>query len=306
MFRFFSIKSQLFTVKIVMSKHLIAKPIIKKTLKNLKEKRAALEIRGLNPKMSVILVGDNQASLSYIKNKKRMCQKIGADFNLIELDKDISEDEFLKSINEQNNDESVTGCFVQLPIPNHLGHLDTATLVSPEKDVDGFHSKTSISLYRNQECNLIPCTPKGIVKMLKFYDIPIEGQDITIIGRSFIVGRPLNLLLSNLNATVTLCHSKSKNIKDHCKRADIIISAVGNPKYLDKSYISTTKAQTLIDVGINRDINGELCGDMDFENLDGIVDAITPVPGSVGPMTVLSLMENLIKATDGILNRRKK
>jgi methylenetetrahydrofolate dehydrogenase (NADP+)/methenyltetrahydrofolate cyclohydrolase len=306
MIRFFPIKSQLFTVKIGMSKHIIAKPIIKKTLKMLKEMRAALEIRGLNPKMSVILVGDNLASLSYIKNKKKMCQKIGADFNLIELDKDISETDFLKSISEQNNDDSVTGCFVQLPVPAHLRHLDMATLISPEKDVDGFHSKTSISLYRNQDCELIPCTPKGIVKMLQFYDIPIEGQDITIIGRSFIVGRPLNLLLTNLNATVTLCHSKTRNIKEHCKRADIIISAVGNPKYLNKNYISSTKPQTLIDVGINRDINGELCGDMDFENLDGIVNAITPVPGSVGPMTVLSLMENLIKATDGILNRREK
>lgn len=289
-----------------MSKHLIAKPIIKKTLNTLKEKRAELENRGLNPKMSVILVGDSPASLSYIKNKKRLCQKIGADFNLINLDKDTTEQEFLENVNNQNKDETVTGCFIQLPVPDHLKHIDTATLIDPEKDVDGFHSKTSISLYRNQQCDLIPCTPKGIVKMLNFYDIPVEGQDITIIGRSFIVGRPLSLLLSNLNATVTLCHSKSKNIKEHCKNADIIISAVGTPKYLDRSYTSTTKPQTLIDVGINRDSSGELCGDMDFQSLDGSVTAITPVPGSVGPMTVLSLMENLITATDGILKRRNK
>ncbi len=289
-----------------MSKLIIAKPIIEETLETLKEKRAELENKGLNPKMSVILVGDNPASLSYIKNKKKMCQKIGADFNLIKLDKNISEKEFLEHVNKQNLDDTVTGCFIQLPVPQHLRHLDTATLVSFEKDVDGFHSKTSVALYRNQQCNLIPCTPKGIVKLLNFYNIPIKGQDITIIGRSFIVGRPLNLLLSNLDATVTLCHSKSKNIKEHCQRADIIISAVGSPKYLDKSYISSTKSQTLIDVGINRDDSGQLCGDMDFDALNGQVEAITPVPGSVGPMTVLSLMENLIKATDGILKTRNK
>jgi methylenetetrahydrofolate dehydrogenase (NADP+)/methenyltetrahydrofolate cyclohydrolase len=280
-----------------MSKLLIAKPIIDLSIEELKKDVLDLKIRGLAPKMGVILVGDNQASLSYIKNKRKMCHEIGAEFELFQLDSEISEKDFLNKVDALNNDPSFTGCFIQLPIPRQLQHLNTAMLIDPIKDIDGFHSNSTVSLYRNSGDAFIPCTPKGILKMMEFYGISVEGKNITIIGRSFIVGKPLSLLLSNRDATVTLCHSKTKDLKKITKQADIIISAVGKAKYLDQSYINESSDQIIIDVGINKGSKGKLCGDVDFHKIKNLVSAITPVPGSVGPMTVLSLLENLIVAT---------
>ncbi len=283
-----------------MSKLLNAKPIVEKSIDSLQKRCGQLKIEGLEPKMAVILVGNSQASLTYIKNKKKLCQEIGASFELFHLDQNISEADFLKQVESINNDSKVTGFFIQLPLPKSLSHLNISKLVDPKKDVDGFHPNSSNALYLNKENAFIPCTPKGILKLLSFYNLDIEGKNIVIIGRSLIVGKPLSLLLSNKNATVTLCHSKTKNIKQHTKNADIIISAVGNSKFLTAEYLSENKP-VIIDVGINRDENDKLCGDIDFESVKDKVSAITPVPGGVGPLTVLSLMENLIQATENIL-----
>lgn len=284
-----------------MSELLLSKPIVEKSLPELNKKCLSLKAQGLTPKMRVILVGENPASKLYIKNKKALCDKVGADFELIELPSDTLEENFLLEIKKMNEDNLVTGCFVQLPVPKQLAHIDTVNLIHPDKDIDGFHSNSALALYRNTEKSFIPCTPKGILKLCDYYNIALEGQQIVIIGRSYIVGKPLSLLLSNKNATVTLCHSKTQNLQKITQQADIIISARGEPRYLDQSYLKKDKSQIIIDVGINKDNNDTTCGDADFENIKDLVKAITPVPGGVGPLTVLSLIENLILSTQKIL-----
>ena len=288
-----------------MSKLLIAKPIVDNSLEMLKEKSKLFKNSGLVPKMGVILVGENQASLRYIRNKQKMCQKVGADFKLIQLPENTTVSDFLDTVSELNTDDSFTGCFIQLPVPKQLQGIDLASAISPDKDIDGFHANSSVSLYRNTKDSFVPCTPKGILKMFAHYNIDPKGKNIVVIGRSYIVGKPLSLLLSNEDATVTLCHSQTKNLTDHTKRADIIVSAVGNPKYINKNYINKDKDQIIIDVGINLDQDGKLCGDVDFDDIHNDVAAITPVPGSIGPLTVLSLIENLFIATENILKKRQ-
>lgn len=287
-----------------MAKLLKATDIIEKNLPKLSEKTTTLTQAGLQPYLSVILVGDNPASHSYVKNKRRMCEKIGANFKLTHLPENIPPEDFLTQVNEINNDPKVTGCFVQLPVPEQLKHIDVTQIINPKKDVDGFHLNTTCDLYLGNLNNVVPCTPKGIITMLQHNNISIEGKNITIVGRSHIVGKPLALILEALNGTVTLCHSRTKNTAEHCQGADIIISAVGKPKYLDENYISPNKNQILIDVGINK-LDDKLVGDMDFDKLKEKVAAITPVPGGVGPMTVYSLMENLLLTTENILKENR-
>lgn len=289
-----------------MTKLLLAKPVVENSVSKLNNKCLELQERGLTPKMRVILVGDNPASKIYIRNKSKLCHKVGANFELVELPADTSEEKFISEINKMNLDDSVTGCFVQLPVPKHLQHLDITGLIDAKKDVDGFHGKNAMHIYKNDRNGFLPCTPKGIINLCKFYDIELEGQHVVIIGRSLIVGKPLSLLLTNKNATVTLCHSKTKDIKKFTKQADIIVSAVGHPRYLNEDYLSDSCNQVVIDVGINKDDKNKTCGDVDFENIKDKVKAITPVPGGVGPLTVLSLIENLTEATERILNERLK
>ncbi len=290
-------------IKLVLSmpKLLKAKDIIDAELPRLTQKCHELEQRGLKPNLNVVLVGDNPASHSYVKNKKRMCEKIGAQFVLHHLASDIPETEFLNLLGKINNDKAVTGCFVQLPIPKHLQHLDVTQMINPTKDVDGFHLNTVCDLYLGNLDKVIPCTPKGIITMLRKNNIQIEGADIVIIGRSHIVGKPLSLILEGLNATVTLCHSRTKDLKKHTRSADIVISAVGRAEFLNADYLKD--GSTVIDVGINKTDKG-LVGDVDFASATEKAIAITPVPGGVGPMTVFSLMENLLMTTETILKER--
>lgn len=283
-----------------MTKILTAASIIDSKINSLSQQVTDLKLAGLVPNLTVVLVGENPASLSYIKNKKKFCEKIGAHFHLITLDEKIKKDEFLEKIHQINDNPNVTGCFVQLPVPKHLQEIDITQLINPKKDVDGFHLDSVNRLYRNDLNGLISCTPKGIITLLKENNIEIEGADITIIGRSHIVGKPLSLLLQALNATVTVCHSKTKDMKKHTRSADIIIAAVGKAEFLDKTYLNADKQQIVIDVGINRK-NGKLVGDVNFTEAKEVAQFITPVPGGVGPMTVFSLMENLIQATRNIL-----
>lgn len=283
-----------------MTKILASKPIIDSVFPSLQMKCKNLTDQGLKPKLSVILVGDNPASLLYVKNKKLLCEKMGADFELVELAKDISEKEFLEEVNKLNDNPSVTGCFVQLPIPKHLAHINITQLINPKKDVDGFHLNTISKLYLNESDGLVPCTPKGIITLLQKSDIEITGKNVTIIGRSHIVGKPLSLLFNNLNATVTLCHSKTKDLSTHTKNADIIVSAIGIADFITSKHLREQKDQVIIDVGINKK-DGKTVGDVAFEEVKDKVFAITPVPGGIGPMTVFSLMQNLLQTTENLL-----
>ena len=277
-----------------MTKLLLAKPLIEETLPQLKEFCSQLKTP---PKMRVILVGDNQASQTYVKHKEKQCNKIGADFELIKLSADIEKSAFLEEINKLNTDNSIHGGFVQLPLPKHLQDIDTTELIAKEKDVDGFGIESFMGLIKNNyQRGFIPCTPKGIMSLLQASELELKGKKVTVIGRSLIVGKPMSLLLLNAGATVTMCHSKTKNLQEHTQSADIIISAVGKPKFLTKEYFKSDGSQILIDVGMNRDEDNKLCGDIDFESVKDQVAAITPVPGGVGPMTVLSLMQNLVLA----------
>lgn len=250
-----------------------------------------IEKRKFNKKALVIQVGDNTASNVYVKKKIDMSNQLGIDLVLNKLLDDVTNKDVISIIEKANIDDNISGIFVQLPLPKHLDEHLILNTISPIKDVDGL---TDINLGRliNDKEYHVPCTAQGIVEMLKFYKIPISGKKVTIIGRSNLVGNPLFHLLTNLNATVTLCHSKTLNVREHTLNADIVIVAVGIPKFLTKDMV--TQGQTIIDVGINRLEQG-LVGDVDFENVQPIVDNITPVPRGVGVTTVACLMENIVK-----------
>ena len=252
--------------------------------------------------MCVVLVGNNPASMSYIRNKKKMCEEIGAQFRLEHLDEQISADEFLKKMETLNNDPGINGIIIQLPVSEALKDLKLPNLVKPSKDIDGFHGLNTQNLYLGSTdlSLLLPCTPKGIVNLLKFYQVELKGKNIVVVGRSLIVGKPLSMLLSNLDATVTMAHSQTKNLRDLTRQADIVISAIGKAHFFDRSYFVPEKHTIVVDVGMNT-LAGKLTGDVDQHDVMDVVRAITPVPGGVGPMTVVSLIQNLISATENQL-----
>lgn len=245
------------------------------------------------PKLIVILVGNNSASKSYIKGKQKACDEVGIQSELIHLDESTSEEELIKIIDDLNKDNSVHGILVQLPLPKHIDELKIIHKISYEKDVDGFNPINVGKLYSGLDC-FVPCTPAGIIKLIKETNIDIEGKHAVVVGRSNIVGKPVAQLLLNENATVTVCHSRTKNLKEICLNADILIAAVGKPKLITKDMIK--KDALVIDVGVNRLENGKLCGDVDFDNAKEVAKYITPVPGGVGPMTITMLLENTLKA----------
>lgn len=285
-----------------MTQILYAKPVINASKKSLKlQTKSIIKNYNIIPTLKVVLVGENPASVIYTTNKKVFCEKIGARCEIIKLEQDCTETLFMKTVNELNADKDVHGVLIQLPLPAHLSHIDTTNLVAPSKDVDGFHLENISKLYRNDNSGLIPCTPKGILTLAKFYNIDFSNKNVLIIGRSLIVGKPLSLLLTSLNATVTLAHSKTKNLKDHCLNSDIIISACGKPNLINKEHIRNNQTQVVIDVGINRLPDGSLSGDCNFEEIKDSVAAITPVPGGVGPMTIFSVAQNLLQALENII-----
>jgi methylenetetrahydrofolate dehydrogenase (NADP+)/methenyltetrahydrofolate cyclohydrolase len=278
---------------------LAAKPCVETVKEDLKKRCESLKARGCQPSMSVVLVGDNPASLSYIRNKKKLCEEIGAKFTLHQLPPGISQDSFLSTVHALNKDTGTHGIIIQLPVTDHLAALDLPQLVVPSKDIDGFHGENTRKLFEGSTDMklLLPCTPKGCVNLLRYYGYEVEGKNIVIVGRSLIVGKPLSLLLTNLNATVTLAHSKTKNLRGFTKNADIVVAAIGRGHFLDRSYFDPERKTVVIDVGMNS-LNGKLVGDVNTEDVKEVVSAISPVPGGVGPMTVLSLIENLITAAE--------
>ncbi|WP_372653937.1 bifunctional 5,10-methylenetetrahydrofolate dehydrogenase/5,10-methenyltetrahydrofolate cyclohydrolase [Halobacteriovorax sp.] len=278
-------------------------PIVKKSLEQLAKKSDSLKQQGITPTMKVILVGENPASIIYTRNKKRFMEKFGAECEIIKLSSDLTQEDFLNKVQDIVEDNNNHGCFIQLPLPKHLDHIDVGELINPLKDVDGFNKANIMNLYKGEkgENALIPCTPRGIITLCDYYNIELSSKKVVVIGRSLIVGKPMSMLLTNHNATVTLCHSKTSNIEEHTKSADIIITAIGSPKFLNKSHLNDSKKQYIIDVGINHDENGKLCGDVDFHNVIEHVAGITPVPGGIGPMTILSLAQNLLQAAENRL-----
>jgi methylenetetrahydrofolate dehydrogenase (NADP+)/methenyltetrahydrofolate cyclohydrolase len=287
-----------------MSQLLHSASVRKLITKGLKSECKVLKEKNIFPSMKVVLVGSDPASLIYTSNKKKFCEKIGALCEIVTLDEKVSEKEFLHTINEINNDDLVHGCIIQMPLPKHLSHLDVGRLVKKEKDVDGFHPENLYALLSNNgdQHDFISCTPKGILTLMQESQISIAGKHVVIIGRSMIVGKPLAMLLTNHNATVTLCHSHTENLKELTKKCDILVSAIGKANFIDESYLSPDKNQVIIDVGMNTDTQGQLCGDVYFEKVEGLVSAITPVPGGVGPMTIVSLAQNLLQASKNRLS----
>lgn len=248
-------------------------------------KKEGLEV----PTLAVVLVGDNAASKVYVNHKKKGCAFVGIRSLSYELGTDTTEEELLSVVDELNNRKDVHGILVQLPLPKHIDEEKVLLRIDPHKDVDGFHpfNVGSLSIGRD---TFRSCTPAGIIELLRRYDLDIEGKHCVIVGRSNIVGKPLGMMLLAENGTVTICHSRTKDLKGMCKSADILIAAIGRSKMIDAEYVKN--GAVVIDVGINRLDNGKLCGDVDFESVEPIASAITPVPGGVGPMTIAMLLKN--------------
>ncbi len=270
------------------------KKLAQKIRENLKVECDKLKAEGIQPKLAVIMVGDNPASKIYIKNKSKACDQVGIKYEEYLLSESTSQKELLELIGKLNKDETVNGILLQSPIPSHLNINQAFKKITYLKDVDGF-TPSSVGKLAIGEDTFISCTPHGIIKMFDEYGISLNGKHVVIIGRSNIVGKPLLQCCLNRNATVTICHSKTKDLKKHTQNAEILISAVGKPKFVTKDMVKP--GAVVIDVGMNRDENGKLVGDVDFENVEPIASYITPVPGGVGPMTIAMLMYNVIKAT---------
>ena len=269
------------------------KELAKKTRQNLKIDCDNLKSKGIIPKLAVIMVGDNPASKVYVKNKSKACEEVGIEYEEFLLDEKITQKDLISLIEQLNEREDVTGILLQSPIPAHLDINEAFRTISPKKDVDGFHPVNVGKLTLGQD-TFVSCTPYGVIKMFEEYNINLEGKNVVIIGRSNIVGKPLIQCCLNKNATVTVCHSRTKDLAEYTKRADIVIVAIGRAEFLKEDMVKD--GVVVIDVGINRGEDGKLCGDVDFKNVSKKASYITPVPGGVGPMTIAMLMNNVIKA----------
>lgn len=275
---------------------LYGKDYAQKFKEDTKKEIAILKKQGITPGLAVIIVGEDQASKVYVKNKHRTCEEMGIYSEVIPLDENTTKKELIDLITRLNNRDDINGILVQLPLPKPLAKDEKEILetISPKKDVDGFHPYNAGKLYTGDP-KLIPCTPLGCLKLLEASNTPLEGKNAVVLGRSNIVGKPMAQLLLNKNATVTICHSKTKNLKDICKNADIIVVAIGKEKFLTKDMVK--EGAVVLDVGINRGEDSKLYGDCDFENILGTCGKITPVPGGIGLLTIAMLMHNTVEAT---------
>ena len=252
-----------------------------------------IEKHGVTPGLAVVIVGDDPASRVYVNNKKKACELVGFRSEEYALPAETTQEELLELVNTLNIKEDINGILVQLPLPKHLDDKAVIEAINPVKDVDAFHA-VNVGKIMLGEYDFLPCTPAGVIEMLHSYEIPVEGKECVVIGRSNIVGKPMGMLLLHENGTVTICHSRTKNLAEVCRRADILVAAVGIPKFVKADMVK--EGAVVIDVGMDRDENGKLCGDVDFENVKDKCSFITPVPGGVGPMTIATLMKNTLKA----------
>ena len=245
------------------------------------------------PHLAAIIVGNDGASLTYVGSKVKSCERVGFESTLIKMPSTTSETELLKKIKELNENDDIDGFIVQLPLPKQIDTQKIIEAIDPSKDVDGFHPENVAKLFLGQR-SLVPCTPKGMMVLLDEINYDLTGKEVVVVGRSNIVGKPVALLCLQKNATVTIAHSKTKNLKEVCQRADVLIAAVGHAKMINSDYVK--EGAVVLDVGINRDENNKLCGDVDFEDVKDKVYAITPVPGGIGPMTITMLLQNTLEA----------
>lgn len=261
----------------------------------LKEKVAKYKEQGIEITLAVVKVGNDPSSAVYVRNKEKACEYVGINSKTLALPEETTEEELLNVVKELNEDKNVNGILVQLPLPKHIDESKVLLTIDSTKDVDGFHP-VNVGKMVIGEDTFLPCTPAGIIEMIKRTDIDIEGKECVVIGRSNIVGKPMAMLMLKENATVTIAHSRTKDLKEVTKRADIIVAAIGKAKFVTADYVK--EGAVVIDVGMDRDENGKLCGDVDFESVSKVASAITPVPGGVGPMTVTMLLVNCLRSVE--------
>ena len=283
-----------------MAKLLMGKEVSARIKAELKTEVENLKKEGINPGLAVIIVGEDPASQVYVRNKERACEECGIYSEKYALPAETTQEELLKLIDELNNKSSISGILVQLPVPKHIDEKTIINAIAPNKDVDAFHP-VNVGKIMVGNYDFVPCTPAGVMELIKESGIDVSGKECVRVGRSNIVGKPQAMLLLHQNGTVTICHSKTKNLAEKTKNADILIAAVGIPNFIKGDMIK--EGAVVIDVGINRLENKKLCGDVEFESAEKVAGAITPVPGGVGPMTIAMLMKNTVKAA--ILNKSK-
>lgn len=272
--------------------------VVAKSIKDkVREEVAQLNASGKTVTLAVIQVGNSEASSVYVRNKEKACEECGIESRIIRVVEETSQDMLLAVIEMLNDDETIDGILVQLPLPKHIDESAVIRAIAPKKDVDGFHP-VNVGKHMIGEDTFVPCTAAGIIRLLDYYDIPIEGKDCVVVGRSNIVGKPVAMELLKRNGTVNICHSKTKDLKLKTIVADIVICAVGEPKFFGPQHLGSNAI--VVDVGIHRLENGSICGDVYFDLIKDKVKAITPVPGGVGPLTVAMLMENCVKAARGV------
>ena len=278
-----------------MAKIIDGKAISAEIKEELKEKVAEYKKQGVEITLAVVKVGNDPASAVYVRNKEKACEYVGITSRTLALPEETTEEELLKVVNDLNEDKAVNGILVQLPLPKHIDESKVLLAIDSNKDVDGFPPVNVGKMVIGEE-TFLPCTPAGIIEMLKRTDVEISGKECVVIGRSNIVGKPMSMLMLKENATVTIAHSRTKDLKEVTKRADILIAAIGKAKFVTADYVK--EGAVIIDVGMDRDENGKLCGDVDFDSVSQVASAITPVPGGVGPMTVTMLLVNCLRSVE--------
>ena len=271
------------------------KEVAKEKRVQIKSRVEALKTQGKTVGLAVIIVGENSASRVYVNNKKKGCSEVGIESFEYALPETTTEQELKELVEKLNNDDRVNGILCQLPLPKHINEDAVINTISPKKDVDAFHPQ-NVGHIMIGDYTFLPCTPAGIMEMLKFYNISVSGKKCVVIGRSNIVGKPMAMLLLKENGTVEICHSRTENLKEETLSADILVAAVGKANFVTEDMVK--QGAVVIDVGMNRDENGKLCGDVDFENVKERASYITPVPGGVGPMTITMLLENTVRAVE--------
>lgn len=271
------------------------KAISKQIKDEVKEKVAALKAQGVTVTLAVVQVGNDPASSVYVNNKKKACAYTGMESESFELPEETTQEELLSLIEELNGRKEINGILVQLPLPKHIDENAVIRAISPKKDVDGFHPQ-SVGLLSIGQKGFVSCTPAGIIQLLKRSGIEIDGRECVVVGRSNIVGKPMAMLLIRENGTVTVCHSHTKDLKEVTRRADILVVAIGKRQFITADYVK--EGATVIDVGMHRKEDGKLCGDVDFDSVEPVAGAITPVPGGVGPMTIAMLMNNCVSSVE--------
>ncbi|WP_419742117.1 bifunctional 5,10-methylenetetrahydrofolate dehydrogenase/5,10-methenyltetrahydrofolate cyclohydrolase [Paraclostridium dentum] len=278
----------------VKSQIIKGKPVADKITEDLKKEVKNLNEMGINPKLAIVRVGERPDDLAYERGALKRCQNIGIETEVIELDENISQDEFIKAIHKLNEDDKVNGILTFRPLPKHLSEDEIKYEISPKKDIDCFNPINTAKIVENDKTGYPPCTPTAVIEILKHYSINLTGANIVVLGRSMVVGKPLSMLLLNENATVNICHSKTRNLPEIASQADILVAAVGRAKMVKKNYVKD--GAIVIDVGVNVDDQGNLCGDVDMEDVLDKVSMITPVPGGVGAVTTSILATNIVKA----------